>query len=699
MTQTKSHIELNNEVMVDGHFDPAKDKEAVKAYFIDHVNVNMRWFHTLKEKIEYLTENNYWDADLIEQYSFEDVKETFKKAYAYKFRFPSYMSAFKFYNNYAMKSDDKKRYLERYEDRVSIVALFFGKGDAEKAGKFVELLMEQRYQPATPTFLNVGKARRGEFISCFLLEVGDSLNDINMMNSTARQLSKIGGGVSHNLTKTRAKGETLKGIDDVTSGVVPIMKNLDQSFRHINQMGQRNGSAATYLNVFHADIFDFLSTKRISADDDVRTPTLSIGVVIPDKMIELAKDSQPMYTFFPKNFKDVTGEHLDEVNMSERYDEFINHPDIRKEKIDPRQLLERIAITQVESGYPFIMFENNVNREHQLNNVSQVKFSNLCTEVLQASIVSSYGDYGENGDDIGLDISCNLGSLNIKNVMETKSIGESVELSIDALNQVSQYSNVANAPGVRKANREMRSVGLGAMNLHGYLASVGIPYESEDAKEFVNIFFSTVRYYALRQSMWTAKKTGETFFGFEGSGYADGSFFDDYIANKLPKSIKSDKVAEIFEGIPIPSDDDWAELDQLVRTYGLYNSYTMCIAPTGNISYVQSATASVMPIKERVENRTYGDSSTFYPMPGLSNKTWFLYKEAYDMDMLKVVDLISEIQKHVDQGISFELFVKDTVTTRDLTRIQLYAHHKGIKTLYYTRQKDVGNAECVSCAV
>lgn len=378
MTKQKSHIELNNEVLVDGHYDPDKDKEAVRAYFIDHVNVNMRWFHSLREKINFLVENNYWDKELIDQYSFEDIKTLFKQAYAYKFRFPSYMSAFKFYNNYALKSDDKKRYLERYEDRVSIVALFFGRGDVEKASKYIALLIEQRYQPATPTFLNVGRARRGEFISCFLLECGDSLNDINMLNSTARQLSKIGGGVSTNLTKTRAKGETLKGIEDVTSGVVPIMKNLDQSFRHINQMGQRNGSAASYLNVFHADIFDFLSTKRISADDDVRTPTLSIGVVIPDKMIELARESEPMYTFFPKNFYDVTGEHLDEVNISQRYEEFINHPDIRKEKIDPRQLLERIAITQVESGYPFILFENNVNKEHQLNNISQVKFSNLC---------------------------------------------------------------------------------------------------------------------------------------------------------------------------------------------------------------------------------------------------------------------------------------------------------------------------------
>jgi len=242
LTKKKSYIELNAEVLErdeygNVEFNPDKDAEAVKAYFIDHVNVHMRWFHDLQEKIDYLVDNDYWDRSLIESYSYAEVKRVFKAAYAYKFRFPSFMSAFKFYNNYALKSNDKKTYLERYEDRVSIVALFFGKGNVEDALTFVELLMTQQYQPATPTFLNVGKARGGEFISCFLLECGDSLNDINMMNSTARQLSKIGGGVSVSLTKTRAKGETIKGVENATSGVVPIMKNLDQSFRHINQMG------------------------------------------------------------------------------------------------------------------------------------------------------------------------------------------------------------------------------------------------------------------------------------------------------------------------------------------------------------------------------------------------------------------------------------------------------------------------------
>ena len=696
---TQKHIELNNEVLVDGQFNPEKDQEAVKAYFVDHVNVNMRWFHDLEEKVDYLVENDYWDEVLIEQYTMPEIKTIFKRAYGFKFRFPSYMSAFKFYNNYALKSDDKQCYLERYEDRISIVAMFFGKGDLDSALRFVDLLMEQRYQPATPTFLNVGRARRGEFISCFLLECGDSLNDINQMNSTARQLSKAGGGVSVNLSKTRAKGESLKGIEGVTSGVVPIMKNLDQSFRHINQMGQRQGSCSVYLNVFHSDIFDFLATKRISADDDVRCPTLNLGVVIPDKMIELARNNEPMYTFFPKNFYDVTGEHLDEVDLTERYEEFIGNPDIRTEKIDPRRLLERIAITQIESGYPYIMFEDNVNGEHQLNNVSRVKFSNLCSEITQASVVSEFGDYGEGEDEIGLDISCNLGALNIKNVMNTKKLGESVELAIDALNDISAASNVANAPAVRKANEKMRSVGLGTLNLHGYLASVGIPYESDEAIEFVDHFFSAVRFYAMKRSMEVARETGQTFYGFEGSGYADGSFFDDYIENKLPTGFKSEKVKALFDGIYMPNALDWQVLKANVEEHGLYNSYLLAQMPTGSVSYVQSATAAVMPIKERVENRTYGDSKTYYPMPGLSPKTWFLYKEAYDMSMYKVIDLMATIQKHIDQAISFELFVKDTVTTRDLTRMQLYAHHKGIKTLYYVRQKDVGNDECVSCAV
>ncbi|WP_081043995.1 class 1b ribonucleoside-diphosphate reductase subunit alpha [Bacillus paralicheniformis] len=692
------YIELNNEIMIrkNGGFQFEKDAEAVRSYFIDYVNQNTVFFHDLREKLDYLIENDYYEREVFEPYTFDEIKAVYKAAYAKKFRFPSFMSAFKFYNDYALKTNDKKKILERYEDRIAICALFFAKGDAAKAIEFAEMMIRQEYQPATPTFLNAGRKRRGELVSCFLLEVGDSLNDIQMAIGTAMQLSKMGGGVSLNLSKLRAKGESIKGIENVTKGVVGVMKLLDNAFRYADQQGARSGAGAAYLNVFHRDINDFLDTKKISADEDVRVKTLSIGVVIPDKFIELAREDRDAYVFYPHTVYKEYGEHLDEMDIGEMYDKLVENPNVRKDKINPRQLLEKLAILRSESGYPYIMFEDNVNAAHALNHISKVKFSNLCSEVLQASKVSEYTDYGEE-DAIGLDISCNLGSLNIANVMANKSIEQTVKLAVDALTVVSESTNIKNAPAVAKANRQMRSIGLGAMNLHGYLAQNGIAYESEEARDFANVFFALVNYWSLVRSMELARETGSTFEGFEGSTYADGSYFDKYVVGEFRP--KTEKVAKLFESVEIPERIDWVRLEDNVRKYGLYHSYRLAIAPTGSISYVQSATASVMPIMERIEERTYGNSKTYYPMPGLSAKNWFFYKEAYDMDMFKVVDMIAIIQQHVDQGISFTLFLKDTMTTRDLNRIDLYAHHKGIKTLYYARTKDTTQEGCLSCAV
>ncbi|MDR4959624.1 class 1b ribonucleoside-diphosphate reductase subunit alpha [Bacillus sonorensis] len=698
------YIELNNEIMIrkNGGFQFEKDAEAVRSYFIDYVNQNTVFFHDLREKLDYLIENDYYEREVFEPYTFDEIKAVYKAAYAKKFRFPSFMSAFKFYNDYALKTNDKKKILERYEDRIAICALFFAKGDAAKAIEFAEMMIRQEYQPATPTFLNAGRKRRGELVSCFLLEVGDSLNDIQMAIGTAMQLSKMGGGVSLNLSKLRAKGESIKGIENVTKGVVGVMKLLDNAFRYADQQGARSGAGAAYLNVFHADINDFLDTKKISADEDVRVKTLSIGVVIPDKFIELAREDRPAYVFYPHTVYKAYGTHLDDMDIGAMYDELVDNPAVRKERINPRQLLEKMAVLRSESGYPYLMFQDNVNREHALKHISKVKFSNLCSEICQASQVSEYTDYGEE-DAIGLDISCNLGSLNIANVMANKSIEQTVKLAVDSLTVVSESTNIKNAPAVAKANRQMRSIGLGAMNLHGYLAQNGIAYESEEARDFANVFFALVNYWSLVRSMELAKETGSTFEGFEGSTYASGEYFVKYVIEESDRFVdcapKTDKVAALFEGVHIPTVVDWFNLMCDVIKHGLYHSYRLAIAPTGSISYVQSATASVMPIMERIEERTYGNSKTYYPMPGLSAKNWFFYKEAYDMDMFKVVDMIATIQQHIDQGISFTLFLKDTMTTRDLNRIDLYAHHKGIKTLYYARTKDTTAEGCLSCVV
>lgn len=697
-TQTTDWIQLNNEIMFqkDGSFQFEKDKEAVYQYFIQYVNQHTVFFHNLKEKLDYLLENDFYEKEFLEAYSFEEIERVYNLCYEKKFRFPSFMSAFKFYNDYALKTNDQKMILERFEDRIAVVALYFGNGNAEKAEEFAEMMMSQDYQPSTPTFLNAGRKRRGELVSCFLLEVNDSLNDISRAVDISMQLSKVGGGVSLNLSKLRAKGEAIKDVENATKGVVGVMKLLDNAFRYADQMGQRQGSGAAYLNIFHRDIHDFLDSKKISADEDVRVKTLSIGVVIPDKFVELARQDKDMYLFYPHTVYRAYGEHLDEMDMSEMYDKLVEDDRVKKDKVNARRMLEKLAILRSESGYPYLMFQDNVNRAHALNNVSKVKFSNLCSEVLQASEVSTYTDYGEE-DEVGLDISCNLGSLNIDNVMKHKTIKDTVKLATDSLTHVATHTNITNAPAVRRGNQMMKSIGLGAMNLHGFLAQNHIAYESEEAREFADFFFMAVNFYSIQRSMELAKETGETFYGFEGSSYADGSYFDKYLNRSyLPSSAK---IAGLFEGMEMPDAEDWKELMEQVQTHGLFHSYRLAIAPTGSISYVQSATASVMPIMERIEERTYGNSKTYYPMPGLAPDNWFFYKAAYDMDMFNVVDMIAAIQEHIDQGISFTLFVRDTITSRDLNRIDLYAHHKGIKTIYYARTKDTGQDDCLSCVV
>lgn len=692
------YIQLNNEIMIqkDGVLQFEKDKEAAKSYFVDYVNQNTVFFHDLKEKIDYLIENDYYDKALFDMYEFEDVKKLYQFVYSKKFRFPSFMSAFKFYNNYAMRTDDGEKFLERYEDRVAINALFLGNGNFEEAMKQADILINQEYQPATPTFLNAGKKRRGELVSCFLLEVDDSMNAIGFAINSALQLSKIGGGVSLNLSKLRAAGEQIKGMDGKASGVVPVMKLLEDSFSYANQLGQRDGSGAVYLNIFHADINEFLDTKKINTDEKVRIKTLSLGVVIPTKFIELVEKDKDMYLFYPYTVYKEYGMHLDDMDLTKMYDELVENPNVRKKKVAARDLIIKIAQTQMESGYPYMMFIDNVNEYHALKKIGRVKFSNLCSEIAQLSEVSTINNYYEK-DDINRDISCNLGSLNIVNVMDNKRMRDVVHTAMNALTVVSDKTNIDTVPSIAKANSELHSVGLGVMNLHGFLAKNKIQYESKEARDFVRTFFMMLNYYSLERSMLIAKDRNQQFKDFDKSDYADGSYFNKYLETDY--SPKLPKVKQLFEGMHIPTIDDWKLLKQDVQKYGLYHAYRLAIAPTGSISYLQSSTASIAPITQKIEEREYGDSKTYYPMPYISQENFFFYKEAYDMDMFKMIDLVAEAQQHVDQAISTILYVKDDLSTRDIAKYYVYAQKKGLKTLYYTRTKKKTIEECVSCAI
>ncbi|EEQ80505.1 class 1b ribonucleoside-diphosphate reductase subunit alpha [Staphylococcus warneri] len=692
-----NHIELNNEVTKrkdNGFFNLEKDQEALKVY-LEEIHDKTIYFDSEIERLHYLVDNNFY-FNVFEKYSDSDLVEITEYAKSINFQFASYMSASKFYKDYALKTNDKQQYLEDYNQHVAIVSMYLANGDKDQAKQFISAMVEQRYQPATPTFLNAGRARRGELVSCFLLEVDDSLNSINFIDSTAKQLSKIGGGVAINLSKLRARGEAIKGIKGVAKGVLPVAKSLEGGFSYADQLGQRPGAGAVYLNIFHYDVEEFLDTKKVNADEDLRLSTISTGLIVPSKFFDLAKEGKDFYMFAPHTVKQEYGVTLDDIDLEKYYDDMVANPNVEKKKKDAREMLNTIAQTQLQSGYPYLMFKDNANKVHANSDIGQIKMSNLCTEIFQLQETSIINDYGTE-DEIKRDISCNLGSLNIVNVMESQKFRDSVHTGMDALTVVSDEANIQNAPGVKKANSELHSVGLGVMNLHGYLAKNKIGYESEEAKDFANIFFMMMNYYSIERSMQIAKERGEKYLDFDKSDYANGKYFEFYTSQEFEPQFE--KVRELFKGFEIPTAEDWKALQKDVEQYGLYHAYRLAIAPTQSISYVQNATSSVMPIVDQIERRTYGNAETFYPMPFLSPETMWYYKSAFNTDQMKLIDLVSTIQTHVDQGISTILYVNSEISTRELSRLYVYAHHKGLKSLYYTRNKLLSVEECTSCAI
>lgn len=692
-----NHIELNNLITQptnNGFFDLEKDKLAI-VELQKEIDENTQKFSSEITRLHWLVDNNYY-YNLFKDYLEEEVLECVELANNIPFEFQSYMATSKFYKDYALKTNDKKTYLENYRQHIVIVALYLAQGNVSFAKELITSMMEQRFQPATPTFLNAGRARRGEMVSCFLLQSGDSLNSINYTFGTATQLSKIGGGVAINLTELRARGESIKGIKGVGKGVVPVAKMLELGFSYANQLGQRAGAGAAYLNIFHYDALEFLDTKKINVDESLRLATLSIGLIVPDLFVKLVKEDKDLYMFGPHSVFQEYGVKLNDINIEEYYERLVENPNIYKKKIRAREMLNLISSAQLESGYPYLMFKDNANKNHALKNIGEIKQSNLCTEIFQLQETSVIKDFGQESK-IKRDISCNLGSLNIVNVMENKKIKESIYEGIEALTVVSDMTSVENAPGVKKANKELHSVGLGAMNLAGYLAKNKIFYTSEEAKDFARTFFMMMNYYSIKKSMYIARDRGETFKDFEKSEYASGEYFTKYLEEDF--SPKTEKVKELFDGVKIPNRDNWRRLMNYVKEHGLYNAYRLAIAPTQSISYIQNSTAAVGPIIDLIERRAYGNAETYYPMPYLTADNQWFYSPAFTMDQYKMLDLMAVIQEHIDQGISTILYVNSEISTRELSRLYIYAHHIGLKSLYYTRTKLLTAEECVSCSV
>ncbi|WP_433674504.1 class 1b ribonucleoside-diphosphate reductase subunit alpha [Microbacterium gorillae] len=674
------------------------DRRAAREYFLQHVNQNTVFFHSLKERLDYLVEKEYYEPAVLEKYSLEFIQKLNDRAYAAKFRFETFLGAFKYYTSYTLKTFDGKRYLERFEDRVVMSALALADGDEKVAEQIVDEIISGRFQPATPTFLNAGKAQRGELVSCFLLRIEDNMESISRGINSALQLSKRGGGVALLLSNIRESGAPIKQIENQSSGIIPVMKLLEDSFSYANQLGARQGAGAVYLSAHHPDIMKFLDTKRENADEKIRIKTLSLGVVVPDITFELAKKGEDMYLFSPYDVERVYGVPFGDISVTEKYHEMVDDPRIKKTKINAREFFQTLAEIQFESGYPYIMFEDTVNKANPIK--GRINMSNLCSEILQVNTPTTYNT-DLSYDVIGKDISCNLGSMNIALAMDGKNLAGTVDTAIRALTAVSNQSHIASVRSVEDGNDRSHAIGLGQMNLHGFLAREHVYYGSPESIEFTDVYFATILFHALTASNKIAIERGEHFDGFEDSTYASGTFFDQYLENDfLPTS---EKVASLFAGHQLPTREDWAALKESVQKHGIYNQNLQAVPPTGSISYINNSTSSIHPIASKIEIRKEGKlGRVYYPAPFMTNDNLDYYQDAYEIGYEKVIDVYAAATRHVDQGLSLTLFFKDTATTRDINRAQIYAWKKGIKTIYYIRLRQMAlegtEVEgCVSC--
>nr|WP_314602519.1 class 1b ribonucleoside-diphosphate reductase subunit alpha [uncultured Enterobacter sp.] len=685
-----------------GRIQFGKDREAVDAFFAAHVRPNSVTFASQNERLDYLIKEGYYDARVLSRYQRPFVVKLFERAHASGFRFQTFLGAWKYYTSYTLKTFDGKRYLESFEDRVVMVALTLAQGDEALAQQLSDEILSGRFQPATPTFLNCGKAQRGELVSCFLLRIEDNMESIGRAVNSALQLSKRGGGVAFLLSNLREAGAPIKRIENQSSGVIPVMKMLEDAFSYANQLGARQGAGAVYLHAHHPDILRFLDTKRENADEKIRIKTLSLGVVIPDITFRLAKENAEMALFSPYDIERIYGKAFGDVAISERYDELVADDRIRKKYINARDFFQRLAEIQFESGYPYIMYEDTVNRANPI--AGRINMSNLCSEILQVNSASRYDenlDYAE----IGKDISCNLGSLNIAHTMDSPDFGRTVETAIRGLTAVSDMSHIRSVPSIEAANAASHAIGLGQMNLHGYLAREGIAYGSPEGLDFTNLYFYTITWHALHTSMMLARERNQRFAGFEHSRYASGEYFSQYLEGDWQP--KTTRVRELFAraGIVLPTREMWQQLRDDVMRYGIYNQNLQAVPPTGSISYINHATSSIHPIVSKIEIRKEGKTGrVYYPAPFMTNENLALYQDAYEIGPEKIIDTYAEATKHVDQGLSLTLFFPDTATTRDINKAQIYAWKKGIKTLYYIRLRQLAleGTEiegCVSCAL
>lgn len=641
--------------------------------------------------IETLTDLGIYSPLLLEHYSKEEIMELGNAIDPEKDKLFTYIGLRTLYDRYLAK-DFHKQTFELPQERFMIIAMTLMIN--EHPSKRLHLVKEAYWAlshlymtVATPTLANAGKSV-GQLSSCFIDTVDDSLQGIYDSNTDIANVSKSGGGIGVYLGKIRSRGSDIRGFKGVSSGVIPWMKQLNNTAVSVDQLGQRKGAIAVYLDVWHKDIFAFLDAKLNNGDERLRTHDLFTGVCIPDLFMEQVEKRGDWYLFDPHEVRKVMGFSLEDYydeekgngSFREKYFECVNHPSLSKEKVPAIEIMKRIMISQLETGTPFMFYRDEVNRKNANKHAGMIYCSNLCTEIAQNQSATTVEEqYVEDGKIVivkkpGDFVVCNLSSINLARAVPDNVLERLIPIQVRMLDNVIDLNNIP-VLQAKLTNEKYRAIGLGTFGMHHLFALKEITWESDEAVQFVDQLYEKIAYLTIQSSMELAKEKG-AYPLFKGSEWDTGRYFEirGYTSKK------------------------WQELKEKVQTFGIRNSYLMAVAPNASTSIIAGSTASIDPIFQKVYSEEKKDYKIPVTVPDLNAKTTWYYKSAYLIDQTWSIKQNAVRQKHIDQSISFNFYVLNTIKAKELLELHLTAWKSGLKTTYYVRSTSSDIYECESCA-
>lgn len=643
--------------------------------------------NTYGEKLKKLVDNGLVSTELLKIYNNNKdiIEETIDYNKDYNFDYFGFKTLEKSY----LQNIDGVIF-ERIQDMLMRVSLGIHKNDIEEVVRTYNNMSDKYFIHASPTLYNAG-TNNPQLLSCFLLGIDDSIDGIYKCLSDCASISKWAGGIGLHISNVRSSGSNIKGTNGQTSGIVPMLRVFNSTARYVNQGGKRLGSFAIYIEPHHSDILEFLELKKNHGLEEERARDLFYAIWISDLFMNRVKNNEEWSLFSSDecpNLENVYGKEYEEL-----YLKYESEGKARK-TISAQQLWFKICISQIETGTPYLLFKDTVNRKSNQKNYGVIKSSNLCTEITE------YSDHKEYAC-CTLSSICLPSFLNIDKTFNFNKLQEIVYVVTKNLNKIIDL-NYYPVPETELSNKRHRPLGIGVQGLADLFIKKELGFDSEEARQLNKEIFAVIYYSALQQSHKLAQKYGpyETF---NGSPISKGEFqFDLWNVEPIKK----------VDGLEL----DWDTLRTNIMKDGIYNSLLIAPMPTASTSqimgfnecfepytsfiYTRSTLAGQFEVmnheliydlidlklwNNKMKNNILLNDGSIQNIPEIPQHIKDIYKNSWDLSNKVLIDMSADRGAYICQSQSLNLNVAEP-TFKKLSSMHFYSWQKGLKTgIYYLR--------------